>query len=140
MQLPDFSEPFWAFCGFRRSALREFPTKARLKTPRPDSPLELFWGGVCCSNLCSYPVLVACSFCCSCCSSSCLSFCSSCYFGLCWFCFCFFVFVWLAIPPKRHFPCNFRGLYPFALPKPLSSKSFVGFPSSCCLSFWAPFV
>ena len=127
-QLPNFSEPFWAFGGFRGSALREFPTKTRLKTARPDSPLELLLGSrresgccvfsLCCSNLCSCPVFVASSFCCSCCSSACLSFCSCCWFGLCWFCFCFFVFVWLAIPPKRHFHCSFRGLYPFALPKP----------------------
>ena len=43
------------------------------------------------------------------------------------------MFAWRKIPPKCHFPCTFRGLFPFSLAKPLSSKPyFIGF--SLCLA------
>ena len=51
-------------------------------------------------------------------------------FGLVFACICF---VLLQVPPK-HSPCNFRGVSPFSLPKPLSSESFFfNFP----LSLWS---
>ena len=127
-QLPDFWEPFLPLCGFWRRAGSPFPTKYRLKRVRPESPLQLLLGSrrgsgrcvlsLCCSNLCSYPVFVGLFF-----------FLVLLFFFL--FVFLFLLLVWLvfvlflllwclfgfAIPPKRHFPCSFRGFYPFSLPK-----------------------
>ena len=38
--------------------------------------------------------------------------------GLFWFCFCCFHSCLASDAPKSHFPCSFRGVFPFSLPKP----------------------
>ena len=122
----------------------------------------VFFGGFvvlmfcCCFLLFLSLLLLSLSCSCCCCFPCCCCFCCCYCFGFCCCggspnaCFCFgcfgFVFASLCLfglkaPPKRHFPCNFRGFCPFALPKPLSSKSFFADGRSCssCLA-WLPWL